>query len=158
MENLTGLIGSISGVISIIILIYMLGYWKGKVDQHLKSFERCLQDYPPAELATMVKTLWEVYVVDALHHRPDLATHSSFHLKQEGHDLIPERIKPALDAIPPSEYNSNAIASGYLVVKYLGIEIIQGVAREGALSVHETIAILSCYLNEKAESLEPHQG
>lgn len=149
MENIAGIIGAVSGTISVLGLVYIFAYWRGKVDTALKDLHCCLRDYPPAEMWTMVKTLWEIYVVEALHHRPDLADHgSAFHLKKEGVDLIPDHLKTLLDSIPQNPLcNNEAIASGYLVVKSIGLDLIGKMADEKGLSVQEAIAILSCYLN-----------
>jgi len=133
----------------------MLGVWRGKVDTQLKDFGQSIKSYPPAEMWTMTKTLWDIYVLDALHHRPDLASHgSSYKLKKEAEDLIPDRIKNALDNIPLNPTASaNQIASGWLVVKHLGLEQIQDMAEEKELNVQEAVAILSTYLEERREKI-----
>ena len=77
MENIASIIGAISGCLSLVGIVYMLGVWRGKVDNQLNNWAQSFKDYPPAEMWTMTKTLWEIYVVDALHHRPDLAVHGS---------------------------------------------------------------------------------
>ena len=73
--DLAAIIGAVSGVISIFGLAYLLGIWKGGVDSKLKDITRLLSQYPPSETALMTKTLWDIYVVDALRNRPDLAEH-----------------------------------------------------------------------------------
>jgi len=99
----------------------------------------------------MAKTLWDIYIVDALHHRPDLAERgSAFKLLPEGEDLIPDDLKQILDSIPNNPLNSEGISSGYLVVKYIGLEPLSKMAQEKKLSVQEAIAILSCYLDARA--------
>ncbi|MBA7613101.1 hypothetical protein ES703_20344 [subsurface metagenome] len=98
----------------------------------------------------MVKTMWEIYVVSALHHRPDLAQHgSAFKLKKEGEDLIPDDMKALLDRIPRphNPVNQEALASGYLVVKHIGLDLIGKMAEEKNITLQEAIAILSCYLD-----------
>ena len=81
------------------------------------------------------------------HHQPDLAERgSSFKLKKEGEDLIPEYMKPLLERIPHNPLKSEAIATGYLVVKYIGLDLISKMAEDKQLNVQEAIAILSCYL------------
>jgi len=126
----------------------MLGVWRGKVEGQLNGLAKSFQDYPPAEMWTMVKTLWDIYVVDALHHRPDLAVSgSAFKLKKEGADLIPEHLTALLDTIPRNPLNYEAIATGYLVVKYIGLDLIGKMAKENQLSIQEAIALLSCYLD-----------
>ena len=151
-NNIASIIGAVSGSISLIGIVYMLGVWRGKVDSQLNNVAKCFQDYPPAEMWTMAKTLWDIYVVDALQHRPDLAERgSAFRLKKEGEDLIPEDMKALLDGIPRNPgLNNEEIATGYLVVKYIGLELISKMAQEKQLSVQEAIALLSCYLDVKA--------
>jgi len=127
--------------------VYMLGVWRGKVDNQLNSLGTSFQDYPPAEMWTMTKTLWDIYIIEALHHRPDLAEHSSsFKLKREGENLIPDHMKTLLDRLPLNPLNHEAVATGYLVVKLIGLELIGKMAEEKQLTVQEAIAILSCYL------------
>jgi len=155
MEHIAALVGSVTGVLSLLGIVYMLGRWKGQVDTRLRDITNSMAQYPPAETALMVKTLWDIYVVDALRGRPDLAEHrSAFKLSKEAHDMIPDALKPLLDQI--SQINSNPgiradVASGYLVVKYLGMGPISQMAEDCKLSVQEAIAILSTYLDEKLD-------
>ncbi|GAI60066.1 unnamed protein product [marine sediment metagenome] len=143
MLDIAGIVGAVSGSLSLLGIVYLFGVWRGKVDSALNE----LKNYPPAEMWTMTKTLWDIYVVEALHHRPDLAERgSSFKLKKEGEDLIPEYMKPLLKRIPRNPLNSEGIASGYLVVKHIGLELIGKMAEDKQLNVQEAIAILSCYL------------
>lgn len=151
MELWVNIIGPISGGLSLIGIIYLFGVWRGKVDSALNEFKDCIKNYPPAEMWTMVKTLWDIYVVEALHHRPDLAEHGSgFRLKKEGEDLIPDYIKPLLKRIPRNPHNSELVATGYLVVKHIGLDLIGKMAEEKELTVQESIAILSTYLECQA--------
>lgn len=156
MEALASIVGAISGCISLLGIVYFFAVWRGKVDTDLNSFKQSIKNYPPAEMWTMVKTLWDVYVMDALRHRPDLANHgSSYKLKKEAEDLIPDQLKKALDNIPLNPAaNTNQIASGWLVVKHLGLEQIQDMAEEKGLNVQEAIAILSTYLEERRETID----
>ena len=81
--------------------------------------------------------------------RSDMQHHSEYKLKKEGHDLIPEHLKRQLDEIPFSQLNPNAVASGWLVVKHIGMAPISEMAERNKLTVQEAIAILSCYLDER---------
>lgn len=150
--DIFAIIGSVSGLISIVGLVYLLGVWKGSVDSKLRDITQQISQYPPGETSLMAKTLWDIYVVDALRNRPDLAEHhSSYKLRREGEDLIPDDIKQELNQVPHNEQNKDAIASGWLVVKHLGMEAISRVADEKGLSIQEAIAILSTYLENNME-------
>ncbi|MBA7652328.1 hypothetical protein ES703_60158 [subsurface metagenome] len=151
MENVASIVGAISGSLSLLGLVYLFGVWRGKVDSALNEFKQCLKDYPPAEMWTMTKTLWEIYVIDALHHRPDLAEHgSSFKLKKAGEEIIPDDIKQLLRQIPLNPYNHEAIATGCLVVQHIGLDRISKMSEEKGLSIQEAIALLSTYLDNEA--------
>lgn len=151
MENIAGIVGAVSGCLSLLGLVYLFGVWRGKVDSTLKAFKQGLKDYPPAEMWTMTKTLWDVYVMDALRHRPDLAERGSgFKLKQPGKDLIPDYMLPLLDRIPQNPGLREDIATGYLVVKHIGLELVSKMAEEKKVSIQEAIAILSCYIDNSS--------
>ncbi|MBA7646979.1 hypothetical protein ES703_54747 [subsurface metagenome] len=156
MHDLAGLIGAISGSVSLLGIIYLLGVWRGKIDTTINAFKESIKNYPPAEMWTMTKTLWEIYVVEALHHRPDLAEHGSgFRLKKEGEDLIPDYMLPLLQRIPRNPFNTEAVATGYLVVKHIGLELISKMAEEKKLTVQESIAILSTHLEANTDKAQP---
>ncbi|MBA7686680.1 hypothetical protein ES703_95133 [subsurface metagenome] len=148
--EIASIVGAVSGCLSLLGIAYLFGVWRGKVDNTLNAFKQCLKDYPPAEMWTMTKTLWDVYVMDALRHRPDLAEHGSFKLKKEGEELIPEHIKPLLDRIPRNPGLREDIATGYLVVKHIGLELVSKMAEEKKVSIQESIAILSCYIDNSS--------
>jgi len=153
MENLPAIIGAISGVASLLGILYMLGYWKGRVDNQLRSIQSDLAQHPLAEVSLMTKTLWNIYVIDALRGRPDLAEqHSSYKLKQEGRDLIPDELKRDLDKIPPGNPDSESIATGWEVVKHLGLDPIHAMARAENIPPQLAIAILSTYLAERIDT------
>ena len=148
MENLASIVGAITGCISLLGLVYVFGVWRGRVDSSLKVITDILKSYPPGEMWRMTQTLWEIYVVEALHNRPDLAQRGSgFKLKKEGQDLIPDSMKSLLEHIPHNPHKDD-ISTGYLVVEVLGLEPIREMAEEKHLSVQEAIAILSTYLDE----------
>jgi hypothetical protein len=152
LEAIASILGSVSGIISLLGVVYFFAFWRGQVDNDRRAFRESMTNYPPAEMWTMVKTLWDVYVMDALRHRPDLAEHGSgFKLKEEGHDLIPDYMKPLLDNIPHNPSLNDDIATGYLVVKHIGLEKIVKMSEEKGLSIQETIAVLSTYLEEAIE-------
>jgi len=148
MNAIASIIGAVSGCISLLAIIYFLGVWRGRVDSALRILNNLITQYPPAEMWTMTKTLWDIYVVSALQGRPDLAAHGSgYKLKKEGLDLIPESLKLQLAGIDLDQ-NHNNIATGYLVVKTIDMEEIQSMAILANISIQESIAILSCWIEE----------
>lgn len=156
MEEIASIVGAVSGSISLLGLIWFAATWKSSVDSDRKDFRKCITDYPPAEMWTMVKTMWDVSVMEALRHRPDLASHGSgFRLKKEGIDLIPGNLKPILDRIPINPVIREDIATGYLVVKFVGLDLITAMAEETHLSLQESIAVLSTYLEMRLNNEAP---
>jgi len=156
MENIASIVGAVSGCFSVLGVAYILGFWRGSVNSKLDTFSKCITDYPPAEMWTMVKTLWQVYVMDALRHRPDLAEHGSgYKLKKLGEDLIPDYMMPLLAHIPHNPGLQEDIATGYLVVKHIGLDRLHQMSEEKHLSVQESIAILSTYLENHTNSSHP---
>lgn len=125
-------IGFMGGVIGIVQSIYFFGSWKGKI-------------------TTMVETLWDIYVKDALSRRPDLVSHASpYKLKPEVEQTMPEKYKIKLDAIRCRFENKEDIVSGFTVVKHLGLDTIDEASKEMKLGIQETVAVLSTYLEEHA--------
>jgi hypothetical protein len=122
------IIGCLGGAIGIIQGIYFFGSWKGK-------------------MTTMVETMWDIYVKDALSKRPDLATHNSpYKLTKEVEDKIPSNIRDRLTDIRCQFKKKENIVSGYTVAQELGSEIIEKTAADMELGIQETIAVLSTYL------------
>lgn len=151
--EIASIVGAVSGCLSLLGIVYLFGVWRGKVDNKLNSLGKSLQDYPLAEMWTMTKTLWDVYVMDALRHRPDLAEHGSgFKLKQPGKDLIPDYMLSLLDRIPRNPIQREDIATGYLVVKHIGLELVSKMAEEKKVSIQEAIALLSTYLENTTDN------
>ncbi len=151
--DIASIVGAVSGSLSLLGIIYLFGVWRGKVDNQLSSLGKSFQNYPPAEMWTMTKTLWDVYVMDALRLRPDLASHGSrFKLNQPGKDLIPDSILSLLDRIPHNPGLREDIATGYLVVKHIGLELISQMAEEKKVSIQEAIALLSTYLDNTTDN------
>lgn len=159
MQEIASIIGSVSGVISLLGIAYLIGFWKGRVDTRLNSYDESCRQYPPAELWMMTKTMWDIYVVNVLHERPDLAEkRSPWRLKQAGKDLIPDRIKQQLDEIPLTPHCVDDVANGWLVVKAIGLNHLTDLAKEKDISVQEAIAVLSTYLDERQAQNGPTQG
>lgn len=153
MEHVASIIGAVSGLLSLAGVIYLVGYWKGGIDTWRKAHEEEHKKYPPGEIAIMCKTLWDIYVVDALRQHPELAQHGSpYKLTPQGNDLIPDEIKHLLEKVPSNPLDREAIASGWLVVKHLGLETIEQMAKDQQLTVQAAIAILSTYLENNTNN------
>lgn len=146
IESIASVIGAITGSLSLIGFIYTIGYWKGKVDSSLDQ----IKAHPPAEIHQMVKTMWEVYVVDALRGKPELANHgSAYRLKPEAEDLIPPIIKKALAEFPVcANSHGPRDAHAYLVVKCLGVSAMRDLSDQLNMSVRETTALLALYMEK----------
>lgn len=155
--NILAIIGFITGVISILMLVYYFGSWKRGVEENIKhtkdDIEEIKNDLKKQNLSSfcmMVQTLWDVYVIDPLHKRPDIATsHSLPKLTQKGLDYIPQDVKAQLDKLEISVKDRLNISSGYLVVQIIGLDRITKIASEKELSIQEMIAVLSTYLTER---------
>ncbi len=147
MTEILNLIGVITGIISLLGIIYIAGYWKGGVDAFMRQTRECQDKYPVAELSLMVKTLWDVYGLEAMSKRPDLAEHSSpWHLTRKGQELIPDKFKKLLADIPGIQTDHSGVSSAWLAVKTLGLEQVDIFAKETGLTLHESIAVLGIHV------------
>lgn len=136
----------ISSLISLAGFVYLAGYWKGKVDSFMKTSQDCDSKYPPAEIGLQVKTLWDVYGLEALRGRPDLAGHKSpWRLTEKGQSLIPAPVRQQLDKVARLADHRDT-ASGWLAIKTLGLERVQELAKETELTTPETLGVLSIYV------------
>lgn len=139
------LIGSLASVISVILLV---GVWKGAVDEFIRGVKCDREKYPPAEIYRMLTTLWQTYVIEPLHKRPDIAEfHSPCALTEKGLNYISSRTKQDLDNIIINPDKLEDIATGYLVVSRLGHERLSKEAALINLTLQEYIAILSTYIS-----------
>ncbi len=154
LTEVASLIGAITGTISIIGFIFLIGYWKGGVDAALREWKKCQELYPPAQIMMMLKTLWDAYIVDPLKARPDLASHSSpYKLTKAGVDLIPDDVKNTLDQVKHERDKTVLLPTGWLVVDKLGLMSINALAYRRGLSLQETIAILSVYIDSPVDGI-----
>ncbi len=148
ISEVAAIIGAAAGLLSLAGVVYIAGYWKGTVDASLRELSACNTQYPPADTARMVKTMWDIYVVEALQKRPDLADHSSpWHLTKNAEILIPAGLKQSLERIEVPLNRVEDLATGWLVVQALGIDTITAFAQDANLSLQEAVAILSTHLD-----------
>jgi hypothetical protein len=148
LADIERIVGIAAGLLSLAGFIYIVAFWKGGLDNWRKSVQEEREKYPPGETCLMVKTMWDIYVVGALKDRPDLATHQSpFKLTPDAENLIPKEVKDELCGVDIRPEDAENVASGWLVVKVLGLDRIEHISREKKLSMPETIAILSTYLD-----------
>ena len=151
METIVSIVGLVTGILSIAGVVYVLGVWKGRFETKLLNLQKANEDYPPAEIALMTKTLWDIVVVDALRSRPDLAERGSgYRLKKEGEDLIPTDLRDELSSLVLSSRSAKVSVTGWELVKVLGMERVQNFAEEKGLSVQEAIAVLATYAENNA--------
>jgi hypothetical protein len=144
MSDFASYIGMATGSVSLAMLVYRFGYKDSKVDAYIKKASDDDEKYPIAEIATQVKTMWDVYVVSALHDRRDLASHQSpLTITEEGEAMIPEDIKQVLLVynVRPGQVHS----ASWMVLKCIGLENIERLAVKINLPVPITLALLSVY-------------
>lgn len=159
LSEIAAIIGIIGGLIAIFTLVYMAGFWKRGVEDDIKEIKsdvsdikKDLKDHNLPSFCMMVQTLWDVYVIDPLHKRPDIAQFQSPpKLTPKGLECIPEDIKEQLDKIEVSMKDRLNIVTGYLVVQVIGLDRITTAARKNSFSLQEMIAVLSLYLNKRLE-------
>jgi hypothetical protein len=153
----------IGAVISIATLIYMTGFWKRGVDDGIENLRSDVKEIKEelklrnlASFCTMVQTLWDVYVLDPLHKRPDIASqHSPLSLTQKAIDSIPDDVKETLLKIPAPAENKGL---GYLAVTVIGINRIAEIAKVNGESLQVTIATLTQFLEENLDRIDKSKG
>ena len=147
------IIGCIGGLLAIVNYISTRSAWRGSIDSKIKLLTECMNSYPPAEMYTMVKALWKIYVLDALSQRPDLASHSSpLKLYPATENLIPEDVRESLDVL--RRQRKDDIKTGFTVADHFGPDKITEIAKRMGTGPQLTVAILSTYL----ENSNNHQS
>ncbi len=135
------IVGAVSGIVSLLGIAYMIGLWRGRVETRVESLESQIREHPLAEIAMMVHTLWDIYVLDALRDRPDLVEHSSrYRLKKEAEHLVPQEIRDMLDQL-----DCCGLTPAWAVVKAVGMQKISHMANHNGFTVQQTIGILTAY-------------
>jgi hypothetical protein len=135
-----GIVTFIGGVAS---GVYQFGFKNGEMGNILKGIKKDLDKYPLAEMSTQVKTMWDVYVMDALHGHPDLAQHRSpLTITEKGEAMIPDDIKQRLNAYRPPPNNHSATWS---VINCLGMEQVTSLSLEIKLPLSLVLALLSVF-------------
>jgi hypothetical protein len=157
LSDIAAVFGIIGGIIAIFTIVYMTGFWKRGVEDDIVHIKKDiteinvdLKKWNLPSFCMMVQTLWDVYVIDTLHKRPDIAQFKSPpKLTQKGLDYIPEDVKEMFDRLEISINDRSNISSGYLAVQIVGLDRITKLASEKDLSIQEMIAVLSTYLSSK---------
>lgn len=123
--------------------LIQFGWKNGSTDTKLATILALLTKYPLEKISTEVDTMWEIYVVDVLHTRPDLASrHSPLDLTDKGESLIPQNLKELLTAHAP-ELPSRSCT--YEVIHCLGMESITDFSQKSELPVSLGLALLSLF-------------
>jgi len=157
MDTVFSVIGAITGLVSLIGLVYQLGYRNANVDGKIEKMEKTLEKWNLGEIGTQVKTLWDIYVLDALRNRPDLASHSSsLTINPKGEDMLPDDVKKALREFQPCDQDMDS--ASWLVVKCLGVERIENLSKNIDLSYQETVALLAVYYQKYHPECPPVKG
>lgn len=140
----------------VFILVYYKGgldHWRKTIDDWKKDQDEDRKKYPPDVMSMQLNTLWKLYVVEPLEHRPDLATRRSpYKLTKQAEELIPADLKTQIDQLCTSHQEPEALASGWLVYQNLGEDRIQKFAAGAKLSVQEALAVLSTYLETQCNN------
>ena len=122
MDVVASWFGAITGVFSLIMIFLYLGVWKGQTD-------------------TKVNTLWDIYVMDALHDMPELLHHSLPSLTEEGMREIPADLKQCLD-----KHLCKGKNYGWEVVQCLGLDKVTGFAQSKGWTNQQAIGLLTLYI------------
>jgi hypothetical protein len=147
-EQLSAIVGIILGCASLIILAINYIRRDTKKEDELNNTIGLLKKFDLSEMHLMVTTMWKAYTADLPYKRPDLAqNHSPCNLTPAGLGMIPAEVKAELDKFEISPDAKENVVTGYLVVKIMGIERINALARENKVLVQEMIGILSAYLD-----------
>jgi len=122
-------------------MVYQFAFKNGTTDTILKGIKRDMDKYPLAELANQVKTMWDVYVLDALHAHIDLASHKSpLSLTEKGLEMIPASVKEQLKG---DKGDTDKHSATWLVIKCLGMQNIDKLSVEMNLPVSIELALLT---------------
>ena len=145
--------GAATGVASLGGVVYGFGWWRRGIDDSTKQFRKDIADVKKQldsanvpEMRTMVQTLWEVYVLDPLKRRPDIAqSHSPLSLTEKALNMIPGQVRDSLDRACLGDGHGE-LPSGYRAVRILGLDTITQMSLDSGLTVQETIAVLGLYI------------
>ena len=150
LEQITAILGAITGVIAILSLLYNRIYHDATQDKDLAQIKEALKTYKLPEMSLMVTTMWQAYTTDLPHRRPDLAeNHSPCSLRPAGLAMIPPDMQAELDKIEITPEDKENVVTGYLVTKIIGLKRINELAQKKGVLVQEMIGILSTYLDCK---------
>ncbi|MDD5701583.1 MAG: hypothetical protein PHU23_05975 [Dehalococcoidales bacterium] len=125
MSEIISIIALITGIISLILILYKIGVRDGKVD-------------------TKLDVLWNVYVMDALHNEANLAQHHSPPtITPEGEAIIPADFKQCIEKHTCKDGNY-----GFEVVQCLGMEKVQKFAQDNDWTMQKALGILTLYMRK----------
>jgi len=141
MSDATSIVTLVMAGLSLVGMIYQFAFKNGTTDSILKGMKKDMDKYPLAELANQVKTMWDVYVLDALHAHIDLATHKSpLSLTEKGLEMIPASTKEMLKY---DKGDTDKHSATWLVIKCLGMQAIDKLSVEMNLPVSIELALLT---------------
>jgi hypothetical protein len=145
--DLFGIMGFIVGGLALAQAIYRFISHDVQVDADLKAIKELLKTNNLSEMSTQLKALWEVYGLDVLRSRPDLAQHRSpWRLTEAGEQLIPAELKKKIESLEVPEGWPDNVASEWLIIKAFGLDALCDYASSVHLKLPEAIAILSTHL------------
>jgi hypothetical protein len=125
MNEVTSWVGAVTGIVSLILILYYIAVWKGKTD-------------------TKVDTLWNIYVMDALQDNNQLIQHHSpVIITKLGEDEIPVELQVCID-----DHMCRGKNYGYEVIQCLGMDKVQKFAQDKGWSVQRSLGLLALYMKK----------
>lgn len=145
--EIAALIGAISGLVSLIMIGYTLGVWRGTIN-------------------TKVDTLWKIYVEDELvrQRAQDRVGASEWYIKETGEATLPDDMKEDIKQLTQAicskpwplskQCNPDIVPS---IVKKLGLARIRKVAENQAITVHGVVALIYVYSKKVTQNRKDNQ-
>ena len=128
--DIVAFIGAASGVLSLMLIGYTLGVWKGRIN-------------------VQISTLWKVYVVDELirQRHNDLVGSSDWHIKEKGKMLLPDDLKKDIENLCHKNTNNNMAD----MVERIGVQKLSKIGQEKGVTVQTIVALIYAYCNSCAK-------
>lgn len=126
--DIVAIIGAVSGLISLLMLGYTLGVWKGAIN-------------------TKVELLWKISVEDELvrqRHNDLVGSSSDWQIKEKGEALLPEDLKHDIEGLLKKR-KLNPDGSIADIVKHIGLSRLSRIAQEKGATIQIVVALMYAY-------------